>query len=587
MKKWILTANTADYGFYAEKLNIDRVAVKCMMNRNIDTVEKMTEFLSGNIDSSFSYEGLPEIERAVEIIKDAAEKKLKCRVIGDYDADGVCSTTVLVKGLRLFGLDTDYSIPNRITDGYGINESIVKLAYDEGVRLIVTCDNGISAKNAIKFAKDLEMKVVVTDHHTVNPEAFPDSADAVVNPRMSENKYGFSDICGTQVAYKLLCALYKDDTSFEQIRYELLEFAAIASVTDVMPMIKENRSLVKWALNRLTHPVNKGLYEIVKQTNVSEKESATYYDIGFQIGPCINATGRIDVADRAVELFLCEDEKTIHDITENLLMINEERKSLTDIYVKKGEDCIDKMIAENTLTDKIIVLYLPDCHVSLCGLVAGRIREKYYRPTLVFANSEAGLTGSGRSTEEYDIIDGISKCSDILIKFGGHKAACGASLQKENLDELRRRLNADAGLSDDDMIQKIRIDADMPFGYVTEKVINDLSLLEPFGTGNLTPVFAVRNLKTVSARRFGELRNHLILQVKDDSGEIRRLKYWKKADDFDSEFEKSFGKDELDKLYDGFVPSGEEKTITVSYYPGINVYKGNKNIEFIMKDYRL
>lgn len=587
MKKWILTGNTADYEGFAKELNIDKVAVKCMMNRGIDSIDKMKEFLSVDISGSFDYRGLPEIDKAVGCIKEAKENELKCRVIGDYDADGVCSTTILAKGLRLYGLCTDYAIPNRLTDGYGINDSIVTKAFEDGIGIIVTCDNGISAKEAIDKAKEYGIKVVVTDHHSVTDEVYPDSADACVNPRMKDNKYAFPDICGAQVAFKLLCALFENDVRFESVKYELLEFAAIATVTDVMPLLGENRSLVKWVLTRLKSPSNEGLAMLSKETNVSSKESnITCSDIGFQIGPCINATGRIDVADRAVDLFLCNDEKKIEEITKELISLNEERKELTEKCTRLGDEYIEKMISEEGGLENIIVLYLPECHVSICGLVAGRIKEKYYRPTLVFTDSELGVTGSGRSIDEYDIIEGVRKCSDILIKFGGHKAACGASLLKDNLSELRRRLNEEAIFSEDDLIQKLRIDADMPFGYVNEKVVDDLTKLEPFGTGNPAPVFALRNLRILSARKIGEDKNHLFINIIDSSNEMRTLKLWRRADEFDEAVRESFGEDALLSLYDRNVRNDCEMKMTVSYYPGINVFKGFRNVEFTVKDFK-
>lgn len=587
MKKWILTKNSADYESFSRELNIDKVCVKCMMNRGVDSLEKMKEFLSDELTDSFEYAGLPEIGKAVDCIRDAKVKGIKCRVIGDYDADGVCSATILVKGLNFYGISCDYAIPNRLTDGYGINESLVNKAHEDGIGLIVTCDNGISAKSAIDKAKEYGMTVVVTDHHSVTEEVFPDSADACVNPRMNSNSYPFPDICGALVAFKLLCALFEGDSRFDEIKEELLEFAAIATVTDVMPLKSENRRLVKWVLKRLHNPLNKGLLSLVKETKVSEKNTnVSCSDIGFQIGPCINATGRIDVADRAVDLFLEDDEKTIVEITRELIGLNEERKELTEKCVKIGDEYVEKIISLKNDLDDILVLYLPECHVSICGLVAGRIKDKYYRPTLVFTDSEIGITGSGRSIEEYDIIEEVRKCSDILIKFGGHKAACGLSLKKENLDELRKRLNDASKLTKEDLTQKLRIDADMPFGYVSERVVNDLSRLEPFGTGNPTPVFALKNLRVLSARKIGEEKNHLILSVIDSTNELRSLKLWRRAKEFDDAVSEEFGEERMLSLYEKDGAKGEPINLTVSYYPGINIYKDRKNIEFTVKDYK-
>ncbi len=588
MKQWLLTQNKEDYAYFATKLNIDKVAVKCMMNRGISTLDSMKSFLEADITGVFDYEGLPMISEALECINKAKELNLKCRVIGDYDADGVCSTAILVKGLRHFGLNVDYAIPKRLTDGYGINESIVEKAQNDGIGIIVTCDNGISAKSAIDRAKELGMLVVVTDHHTVTEETYPDSADACINPRMEENGYAFPDICGAFVSFKFLCALLENDDSFENLKYELLELAAIATVTDVMPLKGENRSIVKWELSKLKNSSNKGLNSLALNTKVSTKEgNVTFSDIGFQIGPVLNATGRIDVADRAVDLLLCDDEKTISEITNELIALNEERKTLTEECVSLGEKYLEDYLKSNSSLDKILVMYLPECHVSICGLVAGRIKEKYYRPTLVFTDSECGITGSGRSIEEYDIIEGIKECSDILLKFGGHRAACGASLKKEDLPELRRRLNANSELSENDLIQKIRIDADMPFGYVTEKVIGDLEKLEPFGTGNPTPVFALNNLRLLNARKIGEEKNHLLISVTDSSDHVRTLKLWRRGDEFDKAFLDKYDEEKLEILYDKNRHFETPFMITVSYYPSINEYKGLRNVEFTIKEFRL
>lgn len=585
MKRWILTRNGADYENLSRELNIDPVAVRILVNRGITDKDSMRDFLSDNMDKVFEFEGLPNLCKALDTIKYARDNNLFCRVIGDYDADGVCSTTILVKGLRLFGLSCDYVIPNRLLDGYGINENIVGNAIKDNVGLIVTCDNGISARNAIDSAVAAGIHVVVTDHHTVNLNEIPLTADALVNPKMAENEYPFTDICGAFVAFKVLCALFDQNDSFESIKYELLELAAVATVTDVMPLTGENRKIVKWLLERLKNPINNGLKDLSDACKITSKSSkCRCSDIGFQIGPCINATGRIDVADRAVNLFLSDDSNERSEIVAKLLELNEERKIMTDECIKKGVEAIETVSDEDRLDD-ILVVYLPECHVSVCGLVAGRIREKYYRPTLVLTDSVAGLTGSGRSIEEYDMIAGITECSDLLSKFGGHKMACGLSLAKEKLDEFRSKLNGLSGLTEEDLYEKVRIDADMPFSYVNEKVIADISKLEPFGTGNITPVFAVRNLKVVKGRRIGNESQHLFLTVLDSTNSLRTLKYWNKADEFDEFLRENVS----DKGYEDFYSySGmkEELLITVSYYPEINSYNGTSGIEFLLKEYK-
>ena len=585
MKNWILLRKSADYAGLSKELNIDPVAVRIMVNRGLTDVEDMKSFLSSDISKSFSYKGLPNIEKAVAKIKEAKEKNLKTLIVGDYDADGVCASVILMKGLKLFGLDCDYVIPNRVSDGYGINENIVKNAHSDGFGFIITCDNGISARASIDLAVDLGLEVVVTDHHTVTESEVPTRTEVIVNPKLSTNEYPFEDICGAQVAFKVLSALFDSDTKFDTIKEELLEFAAIACVTDVMPLTNENRNLVKWALVRLKNAANPGLNKLVEKCELSGKDRLVATDIGFRIGPCINASGRIEVADVSVNLFLSEDEAKREELADKLLSLNAERKDLTEKCVNNGIEKIKEMYAEGEMPD-VIVLYLPECHVSICGLVAGRIRENYYHPAIVFTDSNDGLTGSGRSIDEYNMIEGIQKCADILGKFGGHKAACGLSLKKENLPELIERLNKDSNLTKEDLTEKLYIDADMPFGYVTENLIADLFKLEPFGMNNPAPVFALKDLQLIKGRRIGE--NHIFLTVKDSKGNIKELKLWRKADEFEEFLLEEKGEGIIEKLYDyqGVSLLGENIFLTVSYYPGINVYKDRRSIEFTVRDYK-
>ncbi|MBP5530205.1 MAG: single-stranded-DNA-specific exonuclease RecJ [Lachnospiraceae bacterium] len=586
MKNWILLRKSADYAGLSKELNIDPVAVRVMVNRGLTDIEDMKKFLSSDISESFSHKGLPNIDKAVSKIKEAKEKNLKTLIVGDYDADGVCASVILMKGLKLFGLDCDYIIPNRISDGYGINENIVTNAHTNGVGFIITCDNGISARDSIDLAVSLGMEVVVTDHHTVTKSEVPTKADIIVNPKLKGNEYPMEDICGAQVAFKVLSALFDNDPVFDTIKDEILEFAAIACVTDVMPLTWENRNLVKWALLRLKNALNPGLRKLVEKCELGAKERLVASDIGFRIGPCINASGRIEVADISVNLFLSRDESKREELADRLLSLNAERKELTEKCVNDGIAKIKELYSEDEIPD-IIVLYLPECHVSICGLVAGRIKENYYHPAIVFTDSANGLTGSGRSIDEYNMIEGIQKCADILGKFGGHKAACGLSLSRENLPELIERLNNDSALTKEDLTEKLYIDADMPFGYVTENLINDLYKLEPFGTKNPTPVFALKDLQLIKGRRIGE--NHIFLTVKDKNGKLYELKLWRKADEFEEFLLREKGEGIIEELYDtnGTALLGENILLTVSYYPGINVYRDRRNIDFTVKDYKL
>lgn len=587
MKNWVLSRKSADFNYLAKELNIDPVAVRIMVNRGMNTLEEMKDFLNEDISECFCYEGLPYIEEAVDTIKKAKEEGLKCRIIGDYDADGVLSTAILMKGLGNYGLECDFSIPNRLTEGYGINTVIVDKAFDDRVGIIVTCDNGISAREAIDKAYDYGMKVVVTDHHTVTKEAVPTKYHALVNPKCGNSNYPMPDICGAMVAFKLLCALYENDTSFQKLKYELLELAAIATDTDVMPLIRENRKAVKWLLKRLKNPDNTGLGVLVRLTGIKEKTAdAKCTDIGFKIGPCINATGRIDIADRAVELFINDKETECEKIASELISLNEERKQLTEECVMQAEEEIDKIISKKGGLDDIIVMYLPSCHLSICGIVAGRIREKYYRPAIVVTDSPVGLTGSGRSIDEYNLIENIQQCKDYLGKFGGHKAACGLSLSKDNLENFRGFINDSSKLTNEDLTEKLRIDADMPFYYVTEETIESIKKLEPFGTGNVTPVFALRNLKLIRGKKVGTEGQHLFITVLDGSNTYRQLKYWRGTEEFEAFIREKISCEALDRFY-GYKGIPEENIyITVSYMPSVNEFNGRRDIEFTLKDYK-
>lgn len=587
MKYWTLIKKNADFNGLSKELDIDPVAVRLMVNRGLESLEEMKDFLDEDISGSFLYEGLPYIEEAVETIKESKAAKLKCRIIGDYDADGVLATAILMKGLKAYGLDCDFAIPNRLTEGYGINVNIVDKAYEDKVGIIVTCDNGISAKEAIDKAFDYGMKVVVTDHHTLTEAMVPTKWNALVNPKCPNNKYPFADICGAMVAFKLLCALFENDDSFESLKYELLELAAIATDTDVMPLIKENRKAVKWLLYRLKNPTNKGLRALANKTGIAEKDGPSKTgDIGFKIGPCINATGRIDVADRAVKLFVSDDLKEIDLIATELVSINEERKIITEECFVEANEEIDRILSKKNGLDDIIVMYLPKCHMSICGLVAGRLKEKYYRPCIVLTDSPEGLTGSGRSIDEFNLIENIQKCSDLLSKFGGHKAACGMSLKKENLQAFKEKINDVSALTKEDLTEKLRIDADMPFSYVTDKTIDSIKRLEPFGTGNVTPVFALQSLKIVKGKKTGSEGQHLFLTVRDKQGKTRLLKYWRKCEEFEEFLLEKISLDCLDRFYSYDGIEDENLLITVSYMPDINEFNGFRNIEFTLKDYK-
>ena len=587
MKQWILLRRSADYKTLSEKLGVDPVVVRIMVNRGFDTLEKMEDYLSEGIEDSFSHKGLPDLDKAIDTLKYAKDNNLKCRIVGDYDADGVCSTAILLKGLTRFGLSCDYKIPNRITDGYGINESIVDKAIEDGIGLIVTCDNGISARAAIDKAEDNNIIVVVTDHHTITDSEVPTKAHALVNPKRDVNTYPFPEICGAQVSFKFLCALYDSiGVSLDGLSSELLELAAIATVTDVMPLIGENRRLVKWIIKRLVNPENKGLNKICKSMGISEKKDAiSAADISFGIGPCINAAGRIDVADYALSLLCNDDDKELGKICDKLLEFNTERKGLTEKAINDAVTVIEEKYADTKIPD-ILLVNLPECHVSICGLVASKVRERYYRPTFIFTPvSDGMLTGSGRSTDEYNMIEGIQKCADLLEKFGGHSAACGLSLQEDNLGILSDRLNADSNLTEEDLTEKLRIDADMPLSYVRVETVKDIKKCEPFGKSNGKPVFAVKDMLLVRADKKGDTGAHVFLSVKDNRGYVYTIKYWSGTEILTKLISQKYAY-APDDIYDKDIANLDIR-LSISYYPEINNFRNNERVEFRACDIKL
>ena len=599
MKQWILLRRSADYKTISETLGVDPVVVRIMVNRGFDTLEKMRDYLADGIEDSFSYEGLPDLDKAIDTITFAKENNLKCRIVGDYDADGVCSTAILLKGLKRFGLDCDYKIPNRITDGYGINESIVDKAIEDGIGIIVTCDNGISARTAIDKAEENNILVVVTDHHTITESEVPTKAHALVNPKRDVNKYPFPDICGAQVSFKFLCALYDakatgeksiKDTSTDELLNgfwgELLELASIATVTDVMPLIGENRRLVKWIIKRLASVHNKGLNKICKSMGISEKgDNISAADISFGIGPCINAAGRIDVADYALSLLISEDDKELGHICDKLIEFNTERKGLTDKAINDAVSVVEEKYADSKIPD-ILLVNLPECHVSICGLVASKVRDRFYRPTFIFTTVNDGmLTGSGRSTDEYNMIEGIQKCADLLEKFGGHSAACGLSLKEDNLDALSDRLNEESNLTEDELIEKLKIDADMPLSYVRVETIKDIKKCEPFGKSNNKPVFAVKDMLLVRADRKGDTLSHVFLSVKDTKGYIYTIKYWGGTEVLTNLINEKYAYTP-DDIYDKDIMNLDIR-LGISYYPEINTFRNNERVEYRALDIKL
>ncbi|MFQ6808844.1 MAG: single-stranded-DNA-specific exonuclease RecJ [Blautia sp.] len=571
MEKWVVSAKRADFQEISRKFGVDPVIARLIRNREQITDEEIERYLHGRLSDLHSWRLLKGIGELLEILKGKIDQKKKIRIIGDYDIDGVCSTYILLKGLLRAGACVDVDIPDRMKDGYGISEELIDLAAKAQVDTIITCDNGISAISQIAHAKALGMTVLVTDHHEIPYEELPQGevrtilppADAIVNPKQEGDTYPFSGICGAMVAFKVICGLYETLGIPKGELNLLIPFAAIATVGDVMELQDENRIMVREGLLRLQNPENKGLKALIRVNNLEEK-TITAYHIGFILGPCMNASGRLSTAKRALDLLLTEDEKEASILAQDLKALNDSRKDMT---AKGVEQAIEMVENTELIKDRVLVIYLPDCHESLAGIIAGRIRERYTKPVFVLTKGEEGVKGSGRSIEAYHMFQEMVKCKELFTKFGGHPMAAGLSMKEEDIEELRRRLNENCTLTQEDMTEKIVIDVPMPMSYVTIPLIRQLNQLEPFGKGNTKPVFAQKNLQISQCRVFGKNRNVVKMQLKDEFG-VASEGIW-------------FGDGDV------FVAKTQEKTFfDVIYYPTVNSFRGRESIEMVIQSIR-
>lgn len=577
----------ADFNAIAAECGISNVLARLIRNRDIMDAKHVREYLlptpSGNKTPSGTN------ETAALLLSKIREHK-SIRIIGDYDVDGICSTLILYKTLNALGARVDYVIPHRIEDGYGISESMIDDAIKDHVDTILTCDNGISAYDQTQKAKENGITMIVTDHHEppfteengMKTYRIP-AADIVVDQKLPDDPYPFKEICGAVITYKLmnqLAVLADIPTKEKDLLFEeLLDFAALATICDVMPLCDENRYIVKTGLKHMNSNRNVGLAALLKAANLSGSEITTFH-AGFVIGPCINASGRLESADIAMRLFLSSDETVAKDIAENLVSLNEERKKLTEEGLKAAISLVDEKFEK----DKVIVCYLPDCHESLAGIIAGKLRERYSRPTFVLTKTKDGVKGSGRSIEAYNMYEGLTEVSDLLTKFGGHKLAAGLSLKEENIEPFRKALNDNCKLAEEDFKDVLHIDMELPLYYADEDLVDEISRMEPFGQGNAKPVFARRNLHFVSGKKIGKSHNVGQYKVTEDNDKIYDVVLFSKLDEFDEFIRKEHGEDALNALY-----SINEKrspiTLTVAYQPGINEWAGKRNIQYVMKDF--
>ena len=569
MEKWVVTAKKADFQGIGRKYGIDPVIARIIRNRDITGDEAIEEYLNGTLADIPSWKLLKDIDKAVEIISGKIDAGTKMRIIGDYDIDGVTATYILLKGFKRLGANVDTYIPDRVEDGYGIHDHLIKKAMEDGIDTIVTCDNGISASSQITYAKELGMTVVVTDHHEV---PFTDTeegrtyilppADAIINPKQADCTYPNKNICGAVVAMKLVFALYEKYRLPEEEKEDFLEPAAIATVGDIMDLQGENRILVKEGLARLPFTKNKGLKALIRAIGL-EDQKITSYDIGFRLGPCINASGRLDTAMRSLALLQSEDEEEAAKLAGDLKALNDSRKALTE---KETEEAYKLIESSDLKNDRVMVVFLPECHESLAGIIAGRIREKYHKPTFVLTRGEKSLKGSGRSTENYSMYEELVKCDSLLVQYGGHPMAAGLSIEEENVEKFRQTLNDNCTLTEEDMIPKIVIDVPMPISYINEELVEQLSILEPFGKGNTKPLFAQKNLRVLKVGIYGKTQNTVKLQLRDPSGAVMDGLYWGEAKEF-ADFARS------------------HETISVTYYPRINSYMGRESLQIVIQNY--
>ncbi len=586
MEKWVVSAKKADFKEIAAQFGIDQVTARIIRNRDVIGGQAMEEYLHGTLGDLHDPHKMKDMDYAVSILQEKLQEGKKIRIIGDYDIDGVQSVFILYAALRECNGVVDYAIPDRIADGYGVNERLVRQAAQDGVDTILTCDNGIAAQAELELAKGLGMAVVVTDHHEVPFEIGADGekifrvppADAVVNPKQPDCPYPFKELCGAAVAFKLVQALYEALGFPSSKAFQFLENAAFATVGDVMELKGENRILVKEGLKALNQTTNYGMRALAARNQIA-LGSIKAYHIGFVLGPCLNASGRLDTAKRALKLLLAEDQYTAAEYAGDLYDLNASRKEMTEKGVREAIELVENSPLKE---DKVLVIYLPECHESLAGIIAGRVREQYHRPVFLLTDSEGGVKGSGRSIEQYSMYEEMSKCKELFTKFGGHPMAAGLSLPKGHVGLFRQRLNENTTLTEEDLRGKIVIDVPMPLDYISKPLVEELSLLEPFGKSNEKPVFADKNIHILSLRVLGKNQNVCKMQVQGQGGAVMDAVYFGQVEGFLDFLRQKYGDKALKQAMSG---KGGEMAASFIYYPEINVYNGRESLQIIIKNY--
>lgn len=613
MAKWFVAAKKADFYGIGQRFHISPVLARIIRNRDIEGEEQIEKYLYGSIDRMYDAELLKGSGMAALLLEQKIREKKPVRVIGDYDADGICSAYILKRGLQACGAVVDTAIPHRIKDGYGLNEHLVEEAHRDGIDTIVTCDNGIAASEQIALAKEYGMTVIVTDHHEIPYEEETDTgsgearrryilppADVVIDPKQDGDLYPFREICGAMVAFKLMQLLFvkmglpgltlPDKASAQpgsavkqqSVLDELMEFAAFATICDVMPLRDENRIIVKHGLMLMKNTQNVGLRALMEVNQICPwidgKLSA--FHIGFVLGPCLNASGRLDSAKQALELLESRTRESAVAQAAFLKQLNDSRKELTEKYVEEAVEMIENGPLKN---DRVLVVFLPDCHESIAGIIAGRIRERYYKPVFVLTRGEEGVKGSARSIESYHIYEEMTKCRHFFTKYGGHKMAAGLSMREEDVEAFRKEINALCTLTDDDLQERVHIDVPLPVSRVSFDFVEELELLEPFGTGNEKPVFAQKDLLFLSARVLGKAGNVIKFTVQDDEQKRWEMMLFHGKEEFERYASEKYGQAALDALYEG---KSRGLVFDAVYYPGVNTWQGNTRLQLVLQKYR-
>ena len=593
VEKWMVHSKKADFDGFAKSLGVSPIVARIMRNKDLETIDAQREFLDNSLKNLHNPSLMKDMDKAIDIIMRNIDAGKHIRVIGDYDIDGICSTYILVKGLQGVGATVSYDIPDRILDGYGINENLIKKAYDDGVDTIVTCDNGIAAIEQIKYAKELGMTVIVTDHHEVpysKDEVTGEiiykrvQGDAVVNPKQPDCTYPFKLLCGGAIAYKVIECLYEKlnvDNKKDRIEY-FIEYAAIATIGDVVDLIGENRIIAANGLNRLKTTANIGLDKLMDMCGINRERLSSYH-IGFVVGPCLNATGRLESAKKGIELLMSEDFNDAEKLAGELIELNGIRKAMTEEGVNEAI-----VMCENMEGSKVLVVYLPNIHESIAGIIAGRVREHFNKPVFVVTNSAdenepSLIKGSGRSIPGYNMFEALIECDEYLLKYGGHEMAAGLSLSKDKIDGFAKTINEKCQLTEEDFVRKVWIDVPMPLAYASEELVNQLALLEPFGKGNEKPVFATRNVKVKSLRIMGANQNMCKLSVMDDSGRTMDALVFASIYPAFMEFiNEKFGEEQVRKAKMN-IPN--DIVLSIIYYPDINEYNGRRTVQIIVNNY--